>query len=125
MLVYASVSYNAFRKRPSYYRMNNAHLGDPDLQERIYRMWDREIMWHRRINNEPATTLLKGIKQAKCIARTWGKKCIEERKKEEVKLRENLKEAQVSLQSDPQNIACQENIDRAHQVVKEFDHSRA
>lgn len=49
-----------------------------------------------------------------------GKVRAEERRVEEKHVCEDLKSAQVGLQMDLQDATIQEELDRAHQAVKEF-----
>lgn len=105
--------------------MNVSHLSDSDLIARLENMWATE---ERQATIDERTTeslFFKGLYKSKRITKTWGKHQRDHRRREEQALRLKFEEAQLQLQSDPQNHMYQEVLSNTHLQLLEYDMKQA
>lgn len=108
--IWGTLSFGISHMRPSCYRMNAAHFGNPTLKERIKTMWEAVEQKGILHGWSPSVTLQKCIGQARKIDRSWGKRMAKEKRLRLDGLQASLAMAQMALERDPLDVVAQMNL---------------
>lgn len=108
-------------RRFSQHRMNSSHHSDPIFQERLAEVWNSTE--ERGLNSgiSEDIILFRCLRKARRLDRWWGKKKAKERQLQRILLQERVRQAQLHLEADPQDLERQAVLQLALEDVSNLE----